>query len=267
MTTRSFLTELHRRNPVLSYTGWFHLAVLLGALVGITLDTRQVLGINPWIKPAKFAISIAAYAWTMAWILKELPEFARAVRWISNGIAITMVVEIVCICFQSYRGVASHYNISSSLNGSIFALMGFSILANTALMILVLGLYFRQPPRRAAAYTWGIRTGILIFVASGFIGNAMIQQMSHTVGGDDGGPGLPLVNWSATAGDLRIAHALGLHALQLLPLIGFILSRSTLSESYQKAGIWIGSLLYAALTLGLYMQALAGRPLTEIGIR
>jgi hypothetical protein len=48
--------------------------------------------------------------------------------------------------------------------------------------------------------------------------------------------------------------------------MGFILSRSTLTESYQRAGIWAGSLLYALLTLGLYMQALAGRPLTEIGI-
>lgn len=266
MTTRSFLTELHRRSPVLSATGWFHVVVLLGAIVGMAIDSRQILGINPWVKPAKFSISILAYVWTMAWILDALPNYTRGIRWISWGISATMVAEIVCICLQSFRGVPSHFNISSPLNGAIFSVMGISILANTALVVLVLGMFFRHPPARPIVHIWGIRTGILIFIASGFIGNAMVGQMSHTVGSDDGGPGLPVLNWSTEAGDLRVAHAIGLHALQLLPLLGFALSRTERSESRQKRLIWAASLIYAALTFCLYIQALAGRPLTSIGI-
>ena len=146
MTIRSFLLELHHRNPVLSAAGWFHLVVLLAAMVGVAFDSRQILGISPWIKPAKFSISILAYVWTMAWILEALPNHARAVRRVSWGIAATMVIEIVCISLQSFRGVPSHFNISSPLNGAIFSVMGLSILANTLIVTLVLVFFFRKDP-------------------------------------------------------------------------------------------------------------------------
>ena len=46
----------------------------------------------------------------------------------------------------------------------------------------------------------------------------------HTIGAPDGTPGLPLVNWSRTHGDLRIPHFFGLHGLQAIPLLAVGLS-------------------------------------------
>jgi hypothetical protein len=237
MNVKHFLTELHRRNPILSATGWAHILILLGAGIGLVLDPRQILGQNPWIKPAKFAISIFTFVWTMAWLLEYLPNYRRAIRRISWGISISMFIEILCICLQSLRGVPSHFNRSSPLDAIIFGTMGVSILLNAVFTVVVLYLFFRHTPARSAIYIWGIRLGIIIFIASGFIGNDMVSRLGHTVGGEDGGPGLPAVNWSTEAGDLRIAHAVGLHALQLLPLIGFQLKRSRLPERSQKMGV------------------------------
>ncbi|HAA78416.1 TPA: hypothetical protein DCE37_25230 [Candidatus Latescibacteria bacterium] len=76
----SSLSEIRSRNVPLTFTGFIHLAVLAGCLMGTLIDTRTILGINPRIKPAKFAISITIFVWTMAWLLAYLPDYPRAVR-------------------------------------------------------------------------------------------------------------------------------------------------------------------------------------------
>jgi hypothetical protein len=79
----------------------------------------------------------------------------------------------------------------------------------------------------------GIRLGLLLCLLGMLEAGLMIANRGvsssggHTVGAADGGPGLPLTDWSLDHGDLRIAHFAGLHALQLLPLAAWALARFT----------------------------------------
>ena len=263
MRIPDLLREIHRRSRVLAWTGWLHLGLFVLLLCFAPFDTRTVMGLNPWIKPMKFALSITIYVWTVAWFLKYLPGPAGAPRKIGWGIAITMVVEIICITMQAARGTTSHYNIATPFDGIIFSVMGVMILLNTIFAAALLVLFFIRKPELPAAYLWGIRLGLLVMIAGSLEGMVMIMNMAHTVGAPDGGPGLPFVNWSSSAGDLRVAHMLGLHALQTFPLAGYWLQRQHERRRMGSPMAWLLGfvLVYFGVAVYTFWQAMQGRAL------
>ncbi len=78
----------------------------------------------------------------------------------------------------------------------------------------------------------------------------------------DGGPGLPFVNWSTTGGDLRIVHFFGMHAMQALPILGFLLDRAGARSA--RNVVMATGILWLAVMSGLLMMALQGRPLLAL---
>jgi hypothetical protein len=246
------LTELRRRERLLFDSA---IAALLGgviALLAAAVDPHQILGISRWIKPAKFFLSMAIYLATLAWMFSLLE---RPVRYIRGLIVISMFVEIVCITGQSLRGKQSHFNVETLLDLVVFNTMGGFILLNSICVAILLRLFFRvvsiERPLLVA-----IRLGLLVFLAGSFEAVFMLMRNAHTVGAADGGPGLPLVNWSTAHGDLRIAHFLGLHALQAFPLAALVLRRVSL--------VVVFAIAYLAVIAWLLFAALNGRPLVGL---
>jgi len=101
---------------------------------------------------------------------------------------------------------------------------------------------------------WAIRLGILIFVVFAFEGFAMGSRLSHTVGAVNDNSNLFMVGWSKTVGDLRVSHFIGMHALQVLPILSFYFLKNT------KSTIII-SIVYGFLAVATLVQALQGKPL------
>ena len=113
-----FIRELHARNPLLFVIAVAHVILLL-IMAGVApFDGREVMGINPWIKPMKFAASIAIYALTMGWLLYELPLREKAHRRVSSTLAGTLVIEIALITMQAARGVTSHFNNTTTFDSA-----------------------------------------------------------------------------------------------------------------------------------------------------
>ena len=244
----------------LTYCGIFHLGLLI-VCAGLSLaDARLITGVNAWVKPMKFCASIAIYVFTLAIYLNFVEGFEKLRLWLGRAVAAMMYVEIAAISFQAARGVTSHYNISTAFDGTVFAVMGIAIGLNTVLDSVVFGLLLLAPRDLKIGALWGMRFGLIILIAAGFEGGAMVMHQAHAIGGPDGGPGLPFVNWSVEHGDLRIAHFLGLHALQLLPLIGFAFDRVLENVYVRTILITAASAGYGALMWWQTKAALAGQP-------
>jgi hypothetical protein len=250
----SFLETLKNRNVILYYFGGLCLVGTIVCSILAMTTSMQVLGINAFIKPAKFFVSIWLFAWTMGWYTGLLTQRRKIIIY-SWGVVSAMVIELVIITGQAAMGKMSHFNITTFVNARLFDVMGFAITVLTIWTAYIGYLFFRHRPTSIEpAYLWGIRLGILLFVVFAFEGFTMAAKLSHTVGAPDGSPGLPVLNWSTRYGDLRIAHFFGMHALQLFPLFGYYIAK----RPYQVILI---AALYGGFVTLLLVQAFSGKPL------
>jgi hypothetical protein len=200
----------------------------------------------------------------MGWILPSLSLTDRVETLATYTISGAMTVEIALISTQAARGVASHFNTKTSLDTTIFMIMGVTITISSAAVAYVLWRVVRDPPDLAPAYRWGLGIGLFLFVVMSFQGWLMVVRQSHTVGASDGGPALTLLNWSLAGGDLRIAHLVGLHALQVLPLTGYLAARwNRVSTRVALAVVGVVSALYGGLVVVTLVVALRGTPLVS----
>jgi hypothetical protein len=263
MSVRGLIDEAFRRSPVLASLGAANVGLALVFLALWPLDPTQILGISRWVKPLKFSVSIAIYVVTMGWILAHLMGSSRkAVVAITSAIAVAMAGEIILITMQSLRGVQSHFNAATLFDEAVFGSMGLLIALNTIAVIWATILFFMKPAEADGAYLTGIRLGLVVFLLASVEGGVMIGRNSHSVGVDDGGPGLPLVNWSTVGGDLRIAHFAGLHALQALPLLGWFLDRNHVPRA--RTIVVAASAGWVVISVLLYLQAMSGRALVRL---
>jgi hypothetical protein len=248
------------------HSGLYRFAILMAALavvlVGLAaVDQRTLLGAPLWFKPLKFAISFAVYGGALAWMLGQLPGPAlRRTGWV---IAVASTIEVAIIVGQAARGVRSHFNDDDALGGALFGVMGLTIVVLWLATLAIAVRFLREPGSDPVTRT-AIRAGLVVGLAGMSVGILMSTTLAHAVGVPDGGPGLPLVGWSTTGGDLRIAHFVGMHALQLLPLLAAGLATfagQRVDVEGRRRIVLAVSSGYLALVLLLTWQALRAQPL------
>jgi hypothetical protein len=259
----NLVDEYRRRAPLIFWVSVGHFILLTLILPIAPFDERLVTGINPWIKPIKFIIANTVYMLTIGWFLRYWPGTDRTRSRVSRLVVMTIIAETALITLQAARGTTSHHNTSTLTNLGILGIMGVMIVINTVVVAYVAHKFWRNKPAIPAAYLWGVRLGLLIFLLASLEGFAMVRLNAHSVGVADGGPGLPLLNWSTMGGDLRIAHFIGLHALQVLPVVGYLFSSPRVAALLKNPSRWVWAIatLYAGLSLLLFLQALSGAPL------
>jgi hypothetical protein len=258
---RTVLADARRGHP-----GLYGLTIAMAALALVTaalavVDQRELLGAPLWFKPLKFSLSIMLYAAALSWMLSRLPGRGMwRAGWI---ITVGAVLEMVIIVGQAARGVRSHFNDDSAFDVALYSIMGATI-ALVWLATVAIALRFLRERSDDPVTTSAVRLGLLIGLAGMAVGFLISANGGHAVGVPDGGPGLFFVGWSTTGGDLRIGHFVGMHALQLLPLLAAGLAaigRGRLDETARLRIVQIAAAGYAGLVVLVTWQALRGQPL------
>lgn len=267
--------------PLVVFSAAMAVMALVSA-VGLVVDDRVLVGAPIWAKPFKFAVSFVAYCTTLAWMLTRLTRGQRTGRWAGHVVVLTGCTEMVLITVQVVRGRRSHFNTATPFDAALWNAMGqtVAVLWAATLVIAVLLLRSRIADRATAL---AVRGGLLVSLAGAALGFLMTGPSkgqraagnldtadtigAHSVDVPDGGPSMPLTGWSTTGGDLRAPHFVGMHALQLLPLLLIaLLFLAPRFAPLRDAGVRLRLVRvavggYAAIVALITWQALRGQPL------
>lgn len=245
---RSTLLALARRRDV----RW--LAVLAAALVGSGLlhlivwavDGGAWAGPVSWRKPIVFGLSGGLTTASLAWVLAQLPEDRRGHR-LAKIYAVSMALEVGLITMQRWRGVGSHFNTATAFDGLVFTAMGILILVASwpivAWTIDVARARHLAADRRAA-----ILGGLLLLDLSLLVGIGMAVWGSNGLGGT--------AAWTLGFGSLKLAHAIALHGIQVLPAGRWVLERIGVGQAGRTWTLSRLAILQGAIVLAALAQAI-----------
>jgi len=275
--TGSIFSKPYAGSPWLTVTGILMLIDTAISLVGLVIDPTLIVGAPAWLKPLKFGISTSLFCFTLAYMIGHLIKTRRVATILGNVMAVALVPEIALIDMQAARHTTSHFNTAAAFDAAVYGAMGMIIgVVFTASILLFIVTCFETFADRALGLS--IRLGLLLALlgmSTGvFMATPTRQQLAeahktgahphsgaHSVGGPDGGPSLPITGWSTDHGDLRIAHFIGLHAMQVLLLAWwFTRKRAGWAHIRQvRLVALVGMSLALAFVLTLW-QALRAQP-------
>ncbi|TWP48200.1 hypothetical protein FKR81_29410 [Lentzea tibetensis] len=232
--------------------------------IGMLVDDRVLVGEPIWAKPFKFAVSAALYTIALAWFLSFLRRGRRVGWWAGTIIVAAATIEVPAIIFQVLRGKRSHFNAETPFDANVLSMLGMLIML-VWLMHAVIAVLLLFAKLENKALAWSIRLGLLISMAGLSVGVLMATPKpgepgpagtvgGHSVGAVDGGPHLPVVGWNTEVGDLRVPHFIGIHAVQVVPVVIALLGRR--ASTFLA---WVVGVAYAGLFAITFWQAARGQ--------
>jgi hypothetical protein len=253
------IRDLWRRAaPYQRFLYWLALVFLASAAVhgaAFLLGDLPWDGPVSWRKPLLFSFSFAAASASIAWVMTYLAP-RRVLGWsLAVVFAIASVGETALIAIQVWRGTASHFNDQTSFDGAVFGAMGF-LIVGVAVVIVVLMVWTFVGLRAPTSLAWAIRAGLVLVVAGQAIGGIVLGEGLRQ---QELGPVDSPVPFGE-AGSMNVPHALALHGLQVVPVLGWILLFSRWDERRRTLLVLWAAAGYAAVIGASVAHAAAGRP-------
>lgn len=235
------------------------LLMLVGVLHGVAFVVLggPWQGAVAWRKPFAFGLSFGMTTVTVAWIVSRLRVGQRWRWWLNAAVALSATVEVGWVSVQRARGVASHFNMTTTADALAFSLAGGGAIAVMVTALVVVTVLMWTHPDAPPALRTAIRSGLAVLLVAQAVGGWMIQRgIESAVGGAAASHAI------GAAGDLKIVHALAMHGVQVLPVIAlWLLAGTTTSQAHQLTRVAAGG--YALVTAAALVHAASGRAATD----
>jgi hypothetical protein len=222
------------------------------------------------------AITFAETLWLTSWAVAWLLPFFRLGRIASWALAVVVslfaTAETFLMSMQVWRGVPSHYNFTTVFDMTVYLSTGVGALGFTIVVGILLALSFRLRGLPLSLRTaivgglvltfYGALIGILMSANSGPVWQGLeslvARQMAGGFGQYNGQPE------GSVGGNLVLIHALGVHGLQVLPLIPWLLGYTALNERQRLNLSRLNIVGWFGLTIAASVQAFRMLPITAL---
>jgi hypothetical protein len=245
--------------------GYQRLAYLVGAgliVVGLAhaalwaLAGGSASGALSWRKPTTFGISFGLTTVTLAWVGTWLPV-RPAIGWVAAGLLCAATTyEVAWVTVQHARGLPAHFNDTTPLDERLFiagAVMVAIAIGVIAAMTLAAFLHTTAPAPMALA----IRAGLVGLLAAQALG---VWMLGHGLAllDADADPVTQSMSTFGAAGSMKFAHAVPMHAIQVLAMLAWWLSRSGLAQRRQTQLVAVAVVGYGGLVGVALLRTSAG---------
>lgn len=260
------IAQLFDRNATFGIATALMAGLSLLSLTAMAFDSRSISGVNVWLKPVKFELSLLVYFATLVWCSQWIPAALQEQRLFQfyNAIIVCLaVIEMIWIIGAAASGQASHFNTEQPLLAAVYPLMGIVAIALLSATLTYGVLIVATTTDVVGERFWRHAIGaslIATFALTAFTAGYLASSGGHGVGAaaqTEVSSGL--LGWLREAGDLRVAHFFAMHTMQLVPLAIWVIVLLT-PVSQSLALVYSVLLLYTALVAMTFFQALAGKP-------
>lgn len=234
--------------------GYQRLSYLVGAgLIAIGLAHAAIWavaggsasGALSWRKPTTFGISFGLTTLTLGWVASYLPV-RRTIGWIAAGLLCAATgYEVAWVVIQHARGQLSHFNDTTPLDERLFVL-GAVMVAVAIAVIAAMTLAAFVRTTAPAAMALAIRSGLVALLAAQATGVWMLLHGLALLDAD-ADPTVQSMSTYGAAGSMKFAHAVPMHAIQVLAALAWLLSLSGLPQRRQAQLVALAVVGYAGL--------------------
>ncbi|CAN5237087.1 hypothetical protein BH18ACT5_BH18ACT5_13910 [soil metagenome] len=257
--------EIKHHLPQRSYTrfvGWstvlFAGSAVVHLGVAITRDW-DLAGAVSFRKPVTFAVSFALLLAAIWWTLDRLPARPRLGWGLSIPLVIGSLLETALITMQSWRGVASPFNVAEAFNEGVFSLMGITIgIVSLALVGTTIWTFIEGPKDRATRLA--VRAGLVMVVFGLGLGMPLIEAGFAFLERTGTVPDSLAVG---PAGAAKFPHAIAFHGIQYLILL--VVAGKSSSDATRHLLTRLGVVGYALLLAWATLHTNQGRSPVDLG--